>query len=131
MSPHLTLLPLHQAVVSALVDPDTIVIKRDHSNMLSIKSSTIGKKSKKISVNNEKGGTSCQSLSAKETSELSISQEQCLKLAEIGVHLDQLYDAARDIEWAVVRDQIYLLQCRPVTALHAWTDFELTHELGN
>lgn len=94
-----------------------------------IKTTQVGKKSTKISVS-DSGGTLQSSLSAQEASQASISPELALRLAEIGVCLDGLYGAARDIEWAVVGDRVYLLQCRPVTALDAWTDFELTHDLG-
>ena len=76
------------------------------------------------------GGTHASDLTSRESSTLSISTDTALKLAEIGVKLDEFYGTPRDIEWAVLDGRIYLLQCRPVTALDAWSDFELTHELG-
>lgn len=118
-----------QAVVSALVDPDTLIIERSRTDTLSLKSSTIGKKSQKVGITSD-GGTHCLGLSRQESDQLSVSLDLAMRLADIGVSLDKLYGAARDIEWAVVKDQVYLLQSRPVTALDAWTDFELTHELG-
>ncbi|XP_003424788.2 putative phosphoenolpyruvate synthase isoform X2 [Nasonia vitripennis] len=121
---------LGEAVVSALVDPDTLMIERSRSDTLSLKSSTIGKKSQKVSLTSD-GGTHCLGLSRHERDELSVSLELAMRLAHVGVSLDKLYGAPRDIEWAVVKDQVYLLQSRPVTALDTWTDFELTHELGS
>ncbi|XP_058808365.1 uncharacterized protein LOC131673972 [Phymastichus coffea] len=121
---------LGESVVSALADPDTIIVQRDKKNSLTIKSSTIGKKSRKVTVNSDIGGTVHADVSESAKSKLSINDELSLKLAEIGVMLDKLYNAPRDIEWAVSKGQIYLLQCRPVTALDAWTEFELIHELG-
>ena len=117
-------------MVSALVDPDTIIVYRSHTDALSIQTSKIGKKSQKIIIDREIGGTICSDLSATESSTLSISADLVLKLGEIGASLDEHYGAPRDIEWAVVDGRVYLLQCRPVTALDTWTDFELTHELG-
>ena len=122
-----------QAVVSAQVDPDTIVVERSASNSISIKTFKIGKKLQKVSMQEDENGnygTKFTNVLAEESSKLSLSQEIILKLAEIAVFLDQLYNAPRDIEWAVSQNQFYLLQCRPVTALDNWTDFELTHELG-
>lgn len=81
-------------------------------------------------VNSSASGTIHSDVSESEKSMLSIKEEMAVKLAEIGIFLDRLYNAARDIEWAIHEGQVYLLQCRPVTALDAWTEFELTHELG-
>ncbi|KAL7292890.1 hypothetical protein TKK_0013560 [Trichogramma kaykai] len=63
----------------------------------------------------------------------SISVEVALRLAEIGRELDELYGSARFIDWSysAEKDQIHLQLCRPLTDFEAWTDFELTHELGS
>ncbi|KAL7304270.1 hypothetical protein TKK_0003073 [Trichogramma kaykai] len=66
----------------------------------------------------------------------SIDPGVALRIAELGLELDKLYDEARDIEWAWTRrpqDKIHLLQCQPAEWLvdDDWTDFELSHELGS
>ncbi|CAB0034330.1 unnamed protein product [Trichogramma brassicae] len=63
----------------------------------------------------------------------SISVEVALRLAEIGRELDELYGSARFIDWSysAEKDEIQLQLCRPLTDFEAWTDFELTHELGS
>ncbi|XP_011496926.1 PREDICTED: uncharacterized protein LOC105361447 [Ceratosolen solmsi marchali] len=122
---------LGETVVSALVDPDTVIVQRNSRNLLSINTSMIGKKSQKISMKIDVSGTDIMNVSTEETFKLSISLDMALKLAEIAVTLDQLYNAPRDIEWALFQDNVYLLQCRPITSLNTWTDFELTHELGS
>jgi phosphoenolpyruvate synthase/pyruvate phosphate dikinase len=117
--------------VSALVDPDTVIIHRNSGNSLKINTTIIGKKSQKISMKTNGCGTDTLKVSTEEMSKLSITLDEALKLAEIALILDQLYNAPRDIEWALFQGQLYLLQCRPVTSLNTWTDFELIHELGN
>ncbi|KAL7292889.1 hypothetical protein TKK_0013559 [Trichogramma kaykai] len=61
-----------------------------------------------------------------------IGNKVALRLAEIGRELDELYGSARFIDWSYYAkaDRIYLHYCRPLTHFEAWTDFELTHELG-
>lgn len=66
-----------------------------------------------------------------EIKKISISETIALRLAKIGMYLELLFRSARDVEWAVVGEQIFLLQARPITTINAWTDFELMHELDS
>ena len=116
-------------MVSSLVEPDTIIVQRNWDNSLQVKEFTVGKKSQKIEMS-ENGGTSCHDLTQKENENLSISNEVSLKLAEIGVQLEKIFGTPRDIEWAEIDDNIFLLQSRPITSYENFTEFELTHELG-
>ena len=50
------------------------------------------------------------------------------KLALIGHQIESCFTTARDIEWALVDDQIYLLQSRPVTSITKETDFEIIND---
>lgn len=70
-------------------------------------------------------------LDNEENETICLSEEIALRLASIGVNLETLFGSARDIEWTVVNENIYLLQARPITTLYTWSDFELTHELDS
>ena len=118
---------LGETVVSAAVEPDTIVVHKSWNNKLTIKSSMPGNKRQKMLVG--KGGVVTIELNDHETKAVCISEEISLRLAAIGLDLETLFSSARDVEWAVIGEKIYLLQARPITTLYAWTDFELTHEL--
>lgn len=45
--------------------------------------------------------------------------------------IDKTFDSARDIEWAIKDNKIYLLQVRPVTSINQWTEYELLHEMDS
>jgi len=44
-----------------------------------------------------------------------LSAGQCQTLAALGVKIEQLLGTGQDIEWALVNDQFYILQARPIT----------------
>lgn len=54
-------------------------------------------------------------LSKKDGSKQKISDEQIKKLAELGKKLEKHYYFPQDIEWAIEKKQIYIVQTRPVT----------------
>lgn len=115
--------------MSGTVEPDTLTIHRKLNNTLTIGALMIGSKEQKISLKNDVV-TRCI-LSKQETRKISISDATALRLAKIGLYLESLFGSARDVEWAVVGEQIFLLQARPITTINAWTDFELMHELDS
>ncbi|XP_043470368.1 uncharacterized protein LOC122503758 [Leptopilina heterotoma] len=121
---------LGETVVSAMVEPDTVIIERNWNDALTIESIEIGKKYQKITMTND-SGTILKELSDEETRKNSISNRIALNLAKVGVNLENLFQNARDIEWAIIGDNIFLLQSRPITSLDNWTDFELTYELDS
>lgn len=113
-----------------MVEPDTVIIERNWNDALTIESIEIGKKYQKITMTND-SGTILKELSDEETRKNSISNRIALNLAKVGVNLENLFQNARDIEWAIIGDKIFLLQSRPITSLDNWTDFELTYELDS
>ncbi len=46
-----------------------------------------------------------------------LDREELSRLAELGSRLEERYEAPQDIEWAIVGEDLYLLQSRPVTTL--------------
>src|SRR5215211_2735423 len=46
-----------------------------------------------------------------------LTDEELLKLGELGRRLEDKHGVAQDIEWAIVGDDIFLLQSRPVTTM--------------
>nr|XP_033335148.1 putative phosphoenolpyruvate synthase [Megalopta genalis] len=118
---------LGETVVSAAVEPDTIIVHKSWDDKLTMNSTMPGSKQRKMLTNDD--GLITIDLSEQERKKVCISGEIALRLTTIGTNLESLFGSARDIEWAVVGEQIYLLQARPITTLYNWTDFELIHEL--
>ncbi|XP_076242647.1 rifampicin phosphotransferase-like isoform X2 [Calliopsis andreniformis] len=119
---------LGETVVSAAVEPDTIVIHKSWNNKLTVENVIRGNKKQKMSVGDD--GLITTELKNDENETISISEQIALQLATIGLNLETLFNSARDVEWAVVDEKIYLLQARPITTLYSWTEYELMHELG-
>jgi pyruvate, water dikinase len=46
-----------------------------------------------------------------------LTDEELLKLSELGRKLEEKHRVAQDIEWAIVGEEIFLLQSRPVTTM--------------
>ncbi|XP_043262878.1 uncharacterized protein LOC122403425 isoform X1 [Colletes gigas] len=118
---------LGETVVSATVEPDTIIVHKSWDNKFTVKSLTVGNKQQKMLASSD--GVVTINLDDKENKAVCVSEETVLRLAAIGAKLETLFGSARDIEWAVIDEKIYLLQARPITTLYAWTEFELKHEL--
>ncbi|XP_049832053.1 putative phosphoenolpyruvate synthase [Schistocerca gregaria] len=123
---------LGESVVSASADPDTIILTRNGRDKLSLKSSVPGKKKHRIDMNDSTDGTVTTEIAVETlVNELCLSPDEAVALGKIGIQLESMFGSARDIEWAIYKGIIYILQARPVTALHSWSDFELLHELDS
>ncbi|XP_003739958.2 uncharacterized protein LOC100902626 [Galendromus occidentalis] len=118
---------LGESVVSAAADPDTFVVKRAGDGLLSIDKRQLGLKNLST-VLSESGGT--QDVQRGDRSrEQSLSDAEILRLAEVGLLLEDNFASPRDIEWAFHEGQLYMLQARPVTSTdNIDTEFEYLHE---
>ncbi|XP_059048082.1 putative phosphoenolpyruvate synthase [Achroia grisella] len=119
---------LGETVVSGSVDPDTIILRRGEDSNLTIMKVDLGSKTQRV-MKASTGGVTTEDVPETERSLPCLSQTEALKLAEIGVAQENLWGAGRDIEWAITKDGIYLLQARPITSLERWTEEELLHEM--
>ena len=100
---------LGESVVSGDVDPDHFVVDKLKREIIETR---IGSKQVIITLN-PAGGT------AKSTrdnhQETSLTPTQVLELTELLVQVEKYYQKPVDIEWAIARDKIFLLQARPIT----------------
>ncbi|XP_071524081.1 uncharacterized phosphotransferase YvkC-like [Panulirus ornatus] len=118
---------LGESVVSAAVDPDTLVVRRSWQDRLTLDSTTLGSKMTKC-VMQEDGGTVEMQVDVEERSHQCLSDAMALHLAHLAIYLQNAFTSPRDVEFAISQDMVYLLQARPITSLHAWTDYEIIHE---
>ena len=101
---------LGEAVVAGLVIPDHYRIDRS-GQVLERKP---GRKTVAIrSV--PSGGTVEEQLPGAMVERLCLSDDQLAELSELASRCEQVYGAARDIEWAFATGKLYLLQCRAIT----------------
>jgi pyruvate,water dikinase len=102
---------LGEVVVGGQLVPDTYLLDRDGPDLLEVR---IGYKSHKI-VRSRAGGDQHVALSAREAIRRVLSDAEAIKLAELGLEVEQHYGRAQDLEWAINDGRIYLVQSRPIT----------------
>lgn len=99
---------LGESVVSASADPDTITLKRTFNGQLSIAERTLGAKHARIILTDD--GTIEEVLDYHQSTAQCLSDDAILKLGHLGVYLEKVFGAPRDLEFAVANGNIYLLQ---------------------
>ncbi|XP_045467162.1 uncharacterized phosphotransferase YvkC-like [Harmonia axyridis] len=119
---------LGETVVSGESEPDTITLSRTFDGYLSLDSIVLGSKINSLVMSRYRLH---KQTSDDKSGQQTLSKVQALKLGQVGLALEEAFGSPRDIEWAFFKDQLYILQSRPVTNLNQWTDDELTHELDS
>ena len=100
---------LGESVVSGDVDPDHFVVDKLKREIIETR---IGSKQVIITLN-PAGGTAKSNRDNHQ--ETSLTPTQVLELTELLVQVEKYYQKPVDIEWAISRDKIFLLQARPIT----------------
>ena len=104
---------LGEAVVSGLVTPDTITVSRPEHRILDY---AVGSKEITIHYAREGGIVEVQT-SDEQRAGRALTDQQALELADLGGEIETHYGAPQDIEWALRRDKLYILQSRAITTL--------------
>jgi len=104
---------LGEALVGGKVTPDTYVIDKFHSKILNRRIST---QTWKL-VRGESGECIRKDVPEELSKQQKLTDEQILKLAGIGNHIESHYGRPMDIEWAMEADEMFVVQARPVTTL--------------
>ncbi|MGH7611890.1 MAG: PEP/pyruvate-binding domain-containing protein [Candidatus Dormibacteria bacterium] len=101
---------LGEAVVAGLVIPDHYRLDRSGA----VLERTAGRK--QVAVRTlPTGGTQEEPVAAHLSERLCLADEQLHQLGRLATRCEAVYGAGRDIEWAFVGRDLYLLQCRAVT----------------
>ncbi len=103
---------LGEAIVSGRVTPDTYIFDRVKRKLVDVK---VGEKLMMITKKN--GKTVEIELDEKKAKERVLSDEEVLKLVEIGEIIESHYASPQDVEWAIEKEKIYIVQSRPVTTI--------------
>ncbi|MBN1923431.1 MAG: phosphoenolpyruvate synthase [Nanoarchaeota archaeon] len=104
---------LGEAIVKGEINPDLYFVnKKDFS----IKDKQIKKQTRKL-VRTETGTTDWVKVPDKIQDSQVLFDSNIIKLAKIIQNIEDHYDFPQDIEWAVERNKIYIVQSRPVTTL--------------
>ena len=103
---------LGEGIVSGKITPDRFVVSKE----LEILERTIG--DKKIAITRDSGGKQeIVKLKEEISKRQSLKDYEVKKLTEIAIKLENHYQKAQDIEFAIEGENIYIVQTRPITTL--------------
>ncbi len=115
---------LGQALVSGQVSPDRFVV---HRKKLWLLFHAISEK-KIECVLDRNGSVKEQQISSEKSTTPSLDKKQIKKLAKLAQKIEAGFGSPQDVEWAVSKSKIYLLQSRPITAFppeRSWEDRQI------
>ncbi|MEE0024290.1 phosphoenolpyruvate synthase [Methanobrevibacter sp.] len=104
---------LGEAVVSGDVTPDNYQVDKKNNEVINVTISD-----KKVMYTNDESGTSIKvDVPEDKRNERVLSDEELIELTEMGKRVQAHYGEPMDTEWAFERDNLFLLQARPITTL--------------
>lgn len=104
---------LGEVVVGGQVEPDTYSLSKEGPRLLEAR---VGRKAFKI-VRGPEGKEHRLDLPDEEAMRRVLSDDEVVKLGELGLKVEKHYGAPQDVEWAEEGGRWYLVQTRPITTL--------------
>jgi pyruvate,water dikinase len=105
---------LGEAVVSGAVSPDNYVVSREHRTVEEV---TVADKKLMHIKDPETGATSEVPVPEERREQRVLSDEDLKRLVDLGERVEEHYGTPQDVEWAMVDDEILMLQSRPITTI--------------
>ncbi len=110
-------LGLGEVVVAGRVEPDTYVLARPRSDDEAprLLEARIGSKRERIDWGAD--GQITRETTEEERASRVLTDAEAVEVARLGLRVEAHYGAPQDLEWAIERGTIYLVQTRPITTL--------------
>jgi pyruvate,water dikinase len=103
---------LGESIVSGKVTPDTLIVGKPN---LQIKDSYVGEKSLMTVIGEQ--GTKEVKLPVSQQKALTLDLKKAREVSQMALDLERRMGWPVDLEFAYYDNELYLLQCRPITAL--------------
>ncbi|MBW2978424.1 phosphoenolpyruvate synthase [Candidatus Woesearchaeota archaeon] len=103
---------LGEYVVSGTVNPDLYIVDKE---TLNIKKIEVKKQGKKLIRDPKTGKNIVKKLSPKEEDLQICNQKEIRELARLAKKIEKHYGKPQDMEWAIEKDKVYIVQARAVT----------------
>lgn len=103
---------LGEAVVSGQITPDSYVVDKHNFST----SSVVVKNQTKALYKKSGGGNEWKNLKGKGKKQV-LSNEEITELAKLISKIEKHYGFSVDIEWAIEKNRLYIVQSRPITTL--------------
>lgn len=110
---------LGEGVVSGTVSPDNYTVSRRAGE---ITSTTVAEKKTMFAKDQDTGETVEQTVPEEQQVAQVLTQEEILELVSVGEQIEDHYESPQDVEWAIVDDEIFVLQSRPITTISSMTE---------
>ena len=108
---------LGESVVSSLVTPDTIVVDKNAERIVSYEVAN-----KEIMTVRNSDGTEEIPTPEQLRKKHALTRNQVMRLTQLGKKIEKYYEMPMDVEWALEKDKLYIVQARPITVLPPeWT----------
>ncbi len=104
---------LGEALVSGMVTPDEYIVDKKSFKILSKKIS----EQKKMVVPKRNGGTVVVDVPASKRKVQKLPDDKIVALAKIGAQIEKHYGHPQDIEWAMEKGKLYVVQARNITTI--------------
>ncbi|ELY47932.1 phosphoenolpyruvate synthase [Natronorubrum bangense] len=104
---------LGEAVVSGAVSPDNYIISRKDRDI----DVTVAEKKVMHEKDEETGQTVEREVPEAKRTERVLSDDEIEQLVDLGERVEDHYDNPQDVEWAIVGDEVFMLQSRPITTI--------------
>lgn len=114
---------LGEMIVQGAVTPDRFVVNK---GTMKIVSKTIARQTVQLIKNGKT--TKEVKVSKEKQQKQKVTNSQVIEIAKIGKKIQQHYFFPQDIEWAIAKGKVYILQTRPITTL---SENEKTEEKQN
>jgi phosphohistidine swiveling domain-containing protein len=111
---------LGEGIVQGRINPDRHVISR---KLVKYRYERAGDKKIRIVLDGE-SGVKIEELPESMSLKSCLGKRDAVRLAKISLEIENLFGTPQDIEWAISRGRIYILQSRPITALKPSPTFE-------
>lgn len=101
---------LGEAIVSGSITPDTYIVNKEYNKL----------KNKKINIQRrklEKTNKGNQWIEVKNGNLQKLEDKKIIELSNIIMNIEKFYGFPVDIEWGIENNKIFILQCRPITAV--------------
>jgi len=105
---------LGESVVSGAVSPDNYEIDRESGEVLE---TNVSDKKVMFVQDEETGETVERPVPDDKRTEQVLDADELAALVEMGERVEDHYDTPQDVEWAIVGDEVYMLQSRPITTI--------------
>ncbi len=106
---------LGDAVVAGEVTPDNYLIDKKDFKIMYKK---LGRQEWMYAKNDYTGETYKKDLSEEKGSRQKLTDDEIVKLAKYGMHIEKHYKKPMDVEWAIEGLKIFIVQARPITTLN-------------